>query len=203
MTMRMVTRIFVFVALLGLAVAPGTVAQDATPPVGEGLPACVNGSRANAAEAEDAPELPEWQTLTMTNARTGEEFAVSDFLGCAVYVETMATWCLNCLMQMGNVAEALPNLDPDRHVVIAISVETDLPAEDLAQYADNSNLDWIFSVASPEVLKAIVDEFGRDAIVPPSTPHVIVNPDGIASDLLTGLKGPDEIVELMNEASGT
>lgn len=203
MTMRMVTRIFVFVALLGLAVAPGTVAQDATPPVGEGLPACVNGSRANAAEAEDAPELPEWQTLTMTNARTGEEFAVSDFLGCAVYVETMATWCINCLMQMGNVAEALPNLDPDRHVVIAISVETDLPAEDLARYADNSNLDWIFSVASPEVLKAIVDEFGRDAIVPPSTPHVIVNPDGTAGDLLTGLKGPDEIVELMNEASDT
>jgi len=139
----------------------------------------------------------------MTNARTGEEFAVSDFLGCAVYVETMATWCINCLMQMGHVAEALPSLDPDRHVVIAISVETDLAAEDLARYADNSNLDWIFSVASPEVLKAIVDEFGRDAIVPPSTPHVIVNPDGTASDLLTGLKGPDEIVELMNEASGT
>jgi len=203
MTMRMVTRIFVFVALLGLAVAPGTVAQDATPPVGEGLPACANGSRANAAEGEDDPKLPEWQSLAMTNARTGEEFAIRDFLGCAVYVETMATWCVNCLMQMGHVAEALPSLDPDRHVVIAISVETDLPAEDLARYADNSNLDWIFSVASPEVLKAIVDEFGRDAIVPPSTPHVIVNPDGTASDLLTGLKGPDEIVELMNEASGT
>jgi thiol-disulfide isomerase/thioredoxin len=201
--MRMVTRIFVFVALLGLAVAPGTVAQDATPPVGEGLPACANGSRANAAEGEDDPKLPEWQSLAMTNARTGEEFAIRDFLGCAVYVETMATWCVNCLMQMGHVAEALPSLDPDRHVVIAISVETDLPAEDLARYADNSNLDWIFSVASPEVLKAIVDEFGRDAIVPPSTPHVIVNPDGTASDLLTGLKGPDEIVELMNEASGT
>jgi len=201
--MRTVTRIFVFVALLGLAVAPGTVAQDATPPVGEGLPACANGSRANAAEGEDDPKLPEWQSLAMTNARTGEEFAIRDFLGCAVYVETMATWCVNCLMQMGHVAEALPSLDPDRHVVIAISVETDLPAEDLARYADNSNLDWIFSVASPEVLKAIVDEFGRDAIVPPSTPHVIVNPDGTASDLLTGLKGPDEIVELMNEASGT
>jgi len=32
---------------------------------------------------------------------------------------------------------------------------------------------------------------------------VIVAPDGTAGDLLTGLKGPDEIVELMNEASGT
>lgn len=203
MTMRMVTRIFAFVALLGLAVAPGTVAQDATPPVGEGLPACASGSWADAVEAEDDPELPEWQTLTMTNGRTGEEFAISDFLGCAVYVETMATWCLNCLMQMGNVAEALPHLDPDRHVVIAISVETDLAPEDLARYADNSNLDWIFSVASPEVLRAIVDDFGRDAIVPPSTPHVIIDPDGTAGDLLTGLKGPDEIVELINEASGT
>ena len=197
MTLWMVTRIFVLIALLSLAASPGRAAQNATPPEGDELPVCADGAQ------DDNPELPDWQTLTMTNARTGEEFAVSDFLGCAVYVETMATWCLNCLMQMGNVAEALPNLDPDRHVVIAISVETDLPAKDLAKYADNSNLDWIFSVASPEVLKAIVDEFGRDAIVPPSTPHVIVNPDGTASDLLTGLKGPDEIVELMNEASGT
>jgi len=104
---------------------------------------------------------------------------------------------------MGHVAEALPQLDPERHVVIAISVETDLANEDLARYADNSNLDWIFSVASPDMLRAIVDEFGRDSIVPPSTPHVIVNADGTAGDLLTGLKGPDEIVELMNEASGT
>lgn len=197
MTMWMVTRIFVLMALLSLAASPGGAAQNATPPEGDELPVCADGAR------DDNPELPDWQTLTMTNARTGEEFAVSDFLGCAVYVETMATWCINCLMQMGHVAEALPSLDPDRHVVIAISVETDLAAEDLARYADNSNLDWIFSVASPEVLKAIVDEFGRDAIVPPSTPHVIVNPDGTASDLLTGLKGPDEIVELMNEASGT
>jgi len=195
--MWMVTRIFVLMALLSLAASPGGAAQNATPPEGDELPVCADGAQ------DDNPELPDWQTLSMTNARTGEEFAVSDFLGCAVYVETMATWCINCLMQMGHVAEALPSLDPDRHVVIAISVETDLPAEDLARYADNSNLDWIFSVASPEVLKAIVDEFGRDAIVPPSTPHVIVNPDGTASDLLTGLKGPDEIVELMNEASGT
>ena len=56
MTMRTVSRIFVFVALLGLAVAPGTVAQEATPPVGEGLPACANGARAHAAEGEDDPE---------------------------------------------------------------------------------------------------------------------------------------------------
>ncbi len=197
MTTWMTTRIFVFMALLTLSGSPGAMAQNATPPTGDELPACADGAR------EDDSELAEWQTVMMTNARTGEDFAISDFLGCAVYVETMATWCLNCLMQMGNIAEALPSLDPDRHVVIAISVETDLPAKDLAQYADNSNLDWIFSVASPEVLKAIVDEFGRGAIVPPSTPHVIINPDGTAGDLLTGLKGPDEIVEIMNEASGT
>ncbi len=201
MAMWMATRIFVFMALLSLAASPGAVAQTATPPTSDGLPACANGARAD--DVEDDPELPEWQTVTMTNARTGEEFAISDFLGCAVYVETMATWCINCLMQMGNIAEALPDLDPDRHVVIAISVEIELAAEDLAAYADNSNLDWIFSVASPEVLRAIVDEFGRDAIVPPSTPHVIVNPDGSAGDLLTGLRAPEEIVELMNEASGT
>jgi hypothetical protein len=190
-------------ALLVLAVAPAAVARDATPTAGAGVPACALGSHAEINDDVVHPELALWQTLSMTDARTGETFAVSDFLGCAVYVETMATWCFNCLMQMGNIVEAMPLLDPDRHVVIAISVETDLAAEDLARYADNSDLDWIFSVASTDLLKAIVDEFGRSAIVPPATPHVIINPDGSAGELLTGLRGPEEIVDLMNDASGS
>lgn len=201
MMTRMIERLLVVLALLALTGSQTAIAQDATPPAGDPLPACATGSGTGG--GTDAPELDEWQTLPLTNARTGEDFAIADFLGCAVFVEPMATWCINCLMQMGKIAEALPDLDPERHVVIAISVETDLAEEDLVRYADKSSLDWIFTVASPEMLKAIVDAFGRSAIVPPSTPHVIVEPDGTAGDLLTGLIEPDAIVDLMNDASGT
>ena len=194
------TRIFVFMALLGLTVSPGAMAQSATPPSEDVRPACAVTSQDGTPEVgETGTGLAEWQTLTMTNVQTGQEFAVSDFLGCTVYVETMATWCINCMMQMTNVAAALPNLDPDRHVVMAISIETQLAPEDLAKYAENSGFDWIFSVASPELLKAIVDAFGRDAVVPSITPHVIVYPDGTAGELRTGGSSPEDIVDMMNE----
>jgi hypothetical protein len=139
----------------------------------------------------------------MTDVRTGEDFLVSDFLGCTVYVETMATWCINCMIQMGNVAAALPDLDPEQHVMISISIETGLAPKDLAKYAENSDFDWMFSVASPEMLKAIVDVFGRDALVPSITPHVIVYPDGTTGSLRTGGASPEDIVDMMNETNET
>ncbi|MEJ7837893.1 MAG: hypothetical protein WKF81_03710 [Thermomicrobiales bacterium] len=75
---------------------------------------------------------------------------MSDFLGCTVFFETMATWCSNCLAQLNTVAEAVPQLDPDRHIVIAISVETELSAEDLANYADTNEFGWLFTVADAD-----------------------------------------------------
>lgn len=213
MMMWMMTRLLGCIVLLGLSPAPAAMAQSATPPPEDGRPTCAvapqvgtPGVQGAVAPQDGTPgvqgaesELAEWQTLTMTDVRTGQEFAVSDFLGCTVYVETMATWCINCMMQMVNVAAALPNLDPERHVVMAISIETQLAPEDLAKYAENSDFDWIFSVASPELLKAIVDAFGRDAVVPSITPHVIVYPDGTAGDLQTGGSSPEDIVDMMNE----
>ena len=185
--------------------------QDGTPstPAGD-RPACAASSGDGATPAAEAgtpavragTELAGWQTTPLTDARTGAAFTVADFLGCTVYVETMATWCGECRHQLENVADAVPGLDRDEFVVVAISVETDLDREDLAAYADEAGFDWLFSVATPDVLKAIVDDLGRGAIVPPSTPHVIVRPDGTYGDLLTGYTEPDEIVRLMTEASG-
>ena len=194
------TRLLGCIVLLGLSPAPAAMAQSATPPPEDGRPTCAVAPQDGTPGVQGAEsELAEWQTLTMINVRTGQEFAVSDFLGCTVYVETMATWCINCMMQMVNVAAALPNLDPERHVVMAISIETQLAPEDLAKYAENSDFDWIFSVASPELLKAIVDAFGRDAVVPSITPHVIVYPDGTAGDLQTGGSSSEDIIDMMNE----
>ncbi len=200
-------RLFVLVAMLLMTLTSTTaaMAQDGTPPAGEqAQPTCaatLDGTPTADSDA-GADDLADWQTMTLTDARTGGEFAVGDFVGCTVYVETMATWCSNCRAQLENVAEAAKDLDPDRFVFIAISVETEISDEDLARYADDASFDWLFSVADPDALKTIVDELGREAIVPPSTPHLIVNPDGSYGDLRTGRTPPEEIVTLMTDASG-
>ena len=65
---------------------------------------------------------------------------------------------------------------------IALSVETDLSADDVAEYAADHGFDSIrFAVMTPEAL-------------PPSTPKVVIDPMGHAGELQTGFESVDEIV---------
>jgi cytochrome oxidase Cu insertion factor (SCO1/SenC/PrrC family) len=135
-----------------------------------------------------------WQTVPVTNARTGETFTLGDFAGKTVFVEPMATWCSNCRQQLTNVQQARTQINSDDVVFIALSVETTISNEELAQYADNLGFDWTFAVMSPELLQALSDEFGRTITNPPSTPHFVIRPDGSVSDLVTGVKSAEAIV---------
>ncbi|CAA9564082.1 MAG: hypothetical protein AVDCRST_MAG49-2748 [uncultured Thermomicrobiales bacterium] len=200
---RSLVHVVILALVLISAPAPAVTAQEATPPAAEtDRPACATtlGAAGTPTAADDA-DLAGWQTVPLTDARTGDAFTVGDFLGCAVFVDMMATWCPSCRQQMEYVAAAAKELDPDQFVFLSISVETELVNKDLARYADDASFDWRFSVATPDALKAIVDEFGREAILPPSVPHVIVEPDGTYGDLHTGYSEPDEIVELMKAAA--
>jgi len=140
------------------------------------------------------PELLPWQTIALTNARTGEPFTLADFAGKTVFVETMATWCTNCRQQLGNVKSAAARADGEQAVFIAISVETDLSAETLAQYADNNGFDWTFAVATPAMVQALAETFGQTIANPPATPHFLILPDGSHSDLVTGYESGDQIL---------
>ena len=201
---RSLVHLFALAFLIISISASTATAQDATPPVAEtDQPACASTpDTVGTPTIESASTLADWQTITLTDARTGETFTVDDFLGCTVFVGTMATWCPSCGTQLNYVATAAKELDPSQFVFVAISVETEISDDDLARYADDAAFDWLFSVATPDALKAIVDEFGREAILPPSVPHVIVEPDGTYDDLRTGYSKPDEIVSLMKDASG-
>jgi hypothetical protein len=46
------------------------------------------------AQAEIAPAnlRPDWLTMPLTNARSGETFTLADFAGKTVFVHPMATW---------------------------------------------------------------------------------------------------------------
>lgn len=148
-------------------------------------------------EEEDAMmALAAWQTLPLVDARTGESFTLADFSGRTVFVEPMATWCSNCRQQLTNVQQARTNPATEDAVFVALSVETSLSNEELAGYADQFGFDWIFAVATPEMLQALAEEFGRSVANPPSTPHFVVSPDGSFTDLFTGIQSPDEIAAL-------
>lgn len=138
-----------------------------------------------------------WQTLPLMNVRTGETFMLSDFAGKTLFVEPMATWCTNCRRQLNNIQSARAGLDSDEVVFVALSVETNISAPELARYADDNGFDLLFAVMSPEILQSFTETFGRTIANPPATPHFIVRSDGSITELFTGIKSPEDIIAVI------
>ena len=139
-----------------------------------------------AAETEEAAtqtptEAPAWLAAELTDACTGEPFALADFGGKAVYVAPMATWCVNCKGQMERVREAVAQLPEEEQaalVLVALSSEVDLPREDLARYAAETGFPMVFAVMPAGYLRAIVADLGQEIAVPPAVPPFTSAPDG-------------------------
>jgi thiol-disulfide isomerase/thioredoxin len=141
-------------------------------------------------------------SLPLTDVRTGQAFTLGDFADRPVYVETMATWCPSCRSQLQSVQGAVTALAGEPPVFVVISVETTLPPAQLAQYADDNGFTPIFAVATPELLQALVDTFGRTITNPPSTPHFVIAPDSSHGELLTGFSSSEAIITLLDAIAG-
>jgi thiol-disulfide isomerase/thioredoxin len=151
------------------------------------------------AEITEMADVPDWQAIELTDARTGETFTLASFSGKTVFVEPMATWCTNCRRQLGNVREARAQFGDDV-VFIGLSLETELSDADLAQYQSDQGFDWTFAVMTPEMLQGLADTFGRSITSAPSTPHFVIRPDGSYTELVTGIDPVDQIVSQIQAA---
>ncbi len=137
-----------------------------------------------------------WQTTAITDT-DGTSFTVSDFAGKPVLVEFFATWCSNCRKQLADTNAAAAAAG-DKAVFLALSVETDLKAADLIEYRDQTGFTAMrYAVLTPEVLAAVVASLGNSAANPPSTPHLVISPDGATGKLVTGFEKPGSILTAM------
>ena len=160
----------------------------------------VRATDPSAPPATSEPAPPAWQRLEITDV-DGVTFTLADCIGTPVLVELFATWCSNCRQQLPKTQEAAVTLG-DQAAVIALSVETDIDPDAVAQYAeDNGFPDIRFAVISPELLAAIVEEFGNSAANPPSTPKIIIDAAGVAGEMTTGQESTEELVAQLTAAA--
>ena len=136
-----------------------------------------------------------WATAELIDVATGEPFTIADYAGKTIFVESMAIWCSNCRAQQGRFKEALAQLDPDSVAYVVLTVDPGETGEDLARYRESQGFTGTYAVAGTDVSRALADEFGPNAINPPSVPLVLVTPDGEVS-FDTGGESVDEIVTL-------
>ncbi len=157
--------------------------------------ACSSGTTALTAKSTDDA----WRTTALVDTRSGETFTIDDLKGKLVVIEPMAIWCSNCRIQQGEAAVALDRLgDPDI-VYVSVDVDPNERAGDLAAYADGSGFDWGFVVASKEVARSLATTFGDQILSPPSTPLILIGPDGEVVDQHFGIRSADDLVELFSQ----
>ena len=160
-----------------------------------------SGPGGSAVAATGTADSAAWLRLPLIDARTGATFTLADFRGKPLYVENFATWCSNCRRQLGNVQQAAAAIG-DKAEFVSLSVETDLSAAKIAEYAKKEKFDnQRFAVMTPEMLAAMQASFGTSALNPPATPHVFVTASGTVGQLITGFEEPATIQSTLTAAA--
>lgn len=146
------------------------------------LVACApSGAPSSPPLASGSPTASEiWRTTELRDVRTGETFRISELGARVVVLEPMAIWCANCRIQQNEVQQALGNLAEEDIAYISLDVDPNETEEDLARYADEAGFGWHFVVASRDVSRSLAQTFGDQVLSPPSTPAIVVAPDGSA-----------------------
>jgi hypothetical protein len=180
------------------ALAAGVVACS---PAGteSGAPATDGASTAARPSPQAVHRDEPWRTLELQDVRTGETFAIADLEGKLVAIEPMAIWCSNCRIQQREAVAALATVDPDDLVYIGIDVDPNERARDLARYSKEEGFDWPFVVASRDLARSLADSFGDQILSPPSTPLILIDPDGEVIDVHFGIRRADELASVFEE----
>ncbi|MBN2044907.1 MAG: TlpA family protein disulfide reductase [Anaerolineales bacterium] len=142
---------------------------------------------------------PAWHAYNFTNVSTGETFSLSQFRGKVVLVETMATWCSNCLKQQQQVKEFHNLLGTrDDFLSVGISLEAGLDPQQLVVYTQDRGFDWRYAIAPQEVQEGILETLGGQFLNPPATPMFILDKDGGMHPLPLGkIKSAAELLALV------
>ena len=154
---------------------------------------------APAAGASSAPADQVWRTTHLVDVRSGQSFTIDGLRGKLVAIEPMAAWCTNCAIQQGEARAALRTLANPGVVYISLDVDPNERAEDLADYAERWGYDWRFVVAGPDVARSLAATFGDQILSPPSTPLILVGPDGEVVEQNFGIHGADDLVESFSQ----
>lgn len=185
--------------MLAAACSPALVVEepavDAIPveSVDELAPVPVNEE---AQPAPTGPVYPDWYAAQLTDVNTGEVFTIEENIGKVYLVETLATWCSNCLKQQQEV-KRFHDLLGEREDFESLGINID-PNEDtvlLTGYVQKNGFDWRYVVASNEMIDEISALYGPQFLNPPSTPMLIIDRQGNPHPLDFGIKSAEELLD--------
>ena len=149
-------------------------------------------------DSESGMRIPVWFSTPLTDNTSGNIFSIMDLKGKVVLVETMATWCPNCLKQQKEVKGLLEGLaGNDNLVVVALAVDINTSAEELKGYTEKNGFNWYYAIPSAEVIRELGQLYGEQFLNPPATPMLIIDKKGDFHPLPFGQKSAEQLTEAL------
>jgi thiol-disulfide isomerase/thioredoxin len=146
---------------------------------------------------------PNWFSTSLTDVSTGKNFTVAGFQGKVVLVETIATWCPNCLDQQKQIQAYLNAAGMnDQLVVISLDIDMHEDSALLKSYEMSNSFKWTHAVAPASVANEIGTLYGDQFLNPTATPILIVDKKGTTHLLPFGLKNADALKKAIDSYLG-
>lgn len=155
-----------------------------------------DGSSDSTGGSDDGGSRPAWQTVTLTDATTGEEFTIAE-IDKPVVLHTFATWCSKCKSQQNRLSE-LHESRGDEIVLVDLSIEQNDDPADIKAHAEENGFGWRFGVSPAEMTSSLVDDFDQSVTIAPQSPVIVVCPDGATTRLSKGV-GTNGITDAIDE----
>lgn len=189
------------IAVLALAACAAPASSPTTPPGSTPTTAPPTAGGSDEPTPGTSGEPDALLDLPLTDVRNGESFTLRELAAedGPVLLEPMAIWCTNCKAQQRQVAIA--HQSGGEFTSVSLDVDLSESADDLATYSEREGFDWRFALADPPLYRLLQERFGVAATNPPSTPLVIVEPDGTIRPLEFGV-GTRSAEQLLAELEG-
>lgn len=148
--------------------------------------------------ASASASFSDWVNIKMADVRAGNTFAISDFAGKVVLIETIAEWCPNCLFQQGETRKMSKQLgNPDDLILISLDVDLHEDEASLKKYAEDFGFEWRFAVAPLEVQRALGNLYNAEYLNPPLEPMLLIDRQGNVHQLEYGQKEADKLQKIV------
>lgn len=132
---------------------------------------------------------PQTIDFTLTDIY-GERFSLSDFRGKVVVIEFMGIWCKGCEIQLQHLKWLYTRIDPERVVLVMISVGPSDTEDVLRKYVEQMGIEW----------RVMMDRAGLaeklDIVYLPTT--IIVDQNGVVHDRFDGVVSGKTLHQVIN-----
>lgn len=146
--------------------------------------------------SQGAPVTAGWMSADLRDVQSDQTFRLSDFRGRVVLVETMATWCRNCLRQQRELDAYLAQ-SGDGIEVVKLDVDPNEDVATLEAYARQYAFTGRYAIASRNLAAQLSDRFGDQVLNPSATPIIVIDKAGQAHLLPFGIKSLEDLRRLV------